>query len=94
MYDDLFTTVPNAEVGGLLDVTTFDAESWNRLIESGLERTLDCDEALEPPELNPEWLTEQEIPPAPLDVMPDRNSQGIMKPLRLMLKITQIGHRL
>ena len=41
VYDDLFTTVPNAESGGLLDLQNFNVASWNRLIESGLERHID-----------------------------------------------------
>jgi hypothetical protein len=81
VYDDLFTTVPNAEAGGLFDVTTFDAESWNRLIESGLERTLDDDEALELPDLHPDWLSEQSIPPVPTDAIPRTNPPGVTEHL-------------
>jgi hypothetical protein len=29
-YDDLFTAVPNAETGGLLNPNDFDAGSWRR----------------------------------------------------------------
>ena len=35
--DDHFSTVPNADTGGLLDTSPFDATTWNRLIESGYE---------------------------------------------------------
>ena len=42
VYDDLFTTVPNAENGGVLDLENFCEASWRMLIESGVECTLWC----------------------------------------------------
>jgi hypothetical protein len=62
VYDDLFTTVPNAESGGLLEIQDFNATSWNRLIESGLERHIDDVEFDRQgrrflPELHDDWLT-------------------------------------
>ena len=35
VYDDLFTTVPNADAGGLLDMPAFDAHSWEQLLMTG-----------------------------------------------------------
>ena len=65
VYDNLFTTVPNAESGGLLELQDFNAESWNRLIESGLERHIDDVEYDRQgrrllPELHNDWLTDFE----------------------------------
>jgi hypothetical protein len=40
VYDDLFTTVPNYQNGGLLDLPSFDADSWKQLVTTGLERHL------------------------------------------------------
>jgi hypothetical protein len=65
VYDDLFTTVPNAESGGLLDLQNFNADSWSRLIESGLERVIDDIEYDRRgrrllPELHDDWLTDFE----------------------------------
>jgi hypothetical protein len=62
VYDDLFTTVPNAESGGLLDLPNFNVLSWNQLIESGLERHVDDIEYDRQgqrllPELHDDWLT-------------------------------------
>jgi len=62
VYDDYFTTVPNAGSTGLFDPALFDADSWTRLLESGCERTLDDDEALLPPSLDAEWMDS----PAPI----------------------------
>ena len=65
VYDDLFTTVPNAESGGLLNLQNFNADSWNRLIETDLERVIDnskydrCGRRLLP-ELHDDWLTDFE----------------------------------
>ena len=57
--DDLFTTVPNAEAGGLFDTTTFDADQWSRLLETGYEFHLDLMEDA-PPSLHDDWLTPAE----------------------------------
>jgi hypothetical protein len=65
VYDNLFTTVPNAETGGLLNPNDFDAHSWQRLVESGAERYIfdEEDENGVPvllPELDKEWMSEHE----------------------------------
>jgi hypothetical protein len=65
VYDDLFTTVPNAETGGLFDPNDFDVNSWNRLVESGCERYIfdEEDENGRPiplPKLDDEWIDEEE----------------------------------
>jgi hypothetical protein len=62
---NLFTTVPNAETGGLLNPNDFDANSWRRLVESGAERYVfdEEDENGVPvplSELDEEWLSERE----------------------------------
>jgi hypothetical protein len=66
VYDDLFTTVPNAENGGVLELENFREERWRTLIQSGVERTiwheLDHDSQPVPvPTLDDEWLTPAEI---------------------------------
>ena len=65
VYDDLFTTVPNAESGGLLELSQFNPTSWNRLIEIGLERHIDDVEYDRRgrrllPQLHDDWLTDFE----------------------------------
>jgi len=65
VYDDLYTTVPNAESGGQPDTEPFRAERWNQLIQSGSERYLDeeVDERghrIPAPPLHDDWLTENE----------------------------------
>jgi hypothetical protein len=66
VYDDLYTTVPNAETGGILDLDQFRAESWGKLVESGSERSNEepnydsQGRRLPQPELHDEWLTPAE----------------------------------
>jgi hypothetical protein len=65
VYDDLYSTVPNAETGGLLDLDRFQAESWSRLIAAGSERYIedeydDRGNVLPPPPLHDDWLTPAE----------------------------------
>lgn len=65
VYDDTFTSVPNADTGGLFEINTFDAESWNRMIQSGHEKieTTEVDSfgrQHETQKLHDEWLTPQE----------------------------------
>ena len=38
VYDDLFSTVPNADSGGLVDVDPFRADQWEKLVSAGTER--------------------------------------------------------
>jgi hypothetical protein len=54
VYDDLFSTVPNAESGGLFlnDHDTFDIKKWNRLLQSGHE--LSIEQEWDVPELDDE----------------------------------------
>ena len=60
VYDDLFTSVPNAENGGLFDIADFDADSWDRLVRTGLERYLDEDGDDRLPSLHDSWLSPAE----------------------------------
>ena len=70
VVDDLFTTVPNANCGGLYDPIAFDATRWASLVKSGLEMHFDLDDlAMQNqlsansgdrqsiPTLNDHWLT-------------------------------------
>ena len=61
IYDDLFTTVPNADHGGILDLETFQADQWAELVASGSERLHADDPDEVPPELPDEWLTADEL---------------------------------
>mmetsp|Transcript_15060 Transcript_15060/g.36762 ORF Transcript_15060/g.36762 Transcript_15060/m.36762 type:complete len:970 (-) Transcript_15060:1237-4146(-) len=61
VVDDLYTTVPNADHGGLYDVREFNADTWQSLLESGYEQHLDDDELANGnrrnrPTLANEWL--------------------------------------
>ncbi|CAJ1952569.1 unnamed protein product [Cylindrotheca closterium] len=64
VIDDLFTTVPNADQGGLFDVAEFDATTWKNLLETGYEKHLDKEglasgnrsDRRNPPTLANEWL--------------------------------------
>jgi hypothetical protein len=66
VYDDLFTTVPNAESGGILEEQqSFDLPKWNRVIQSGhnlsVEQEWDANGRPIPlPELHDEWLSAHE----------------------------------
>jgi hypothetical protein len=63
VYDDLFTTVPNAESGGLFRDEPFDPATWDRVVQSGIERAIDSEdeqEGLRVPELSDEWLMPEE----------------------------------
>jgi hypothetical protein len=72
VYDDLFTTVPNGEAGGILNDMPFDHRSWSQILESGWERRIDpVDEASSGtrfvPSLDREWLSDDELPPSVTD---------------------------
>ncbi|KAG7349585.1 reverse transcriptase RNA-dependent DNA polymerase [Nitzschia inconspicua] len=41
VYDDLFSTVPNAETGGVENNMPFNSDSWSKIVETGLEKYLD-----------------------------------------------------
>jgi hypothetical protein len=67
-HDDLFTTVPNGDTGGVLVDMPFNPQSWSKIVESGLERDFDPDDeaALGTnliPSLDREWLSDEELPP-------------------------------
>ena len=60
VYDELFTTVPNADPGGLANQPPlFDQVTWERMLENGYERILDIADdngnAIGQPELDAEW---------------------------------------
>jgi hypothetical protein len=88
VYDDLFTTVPNRESGGLLEQLKFNPVSWLRILETGWERFVDpIDEASSStslvPSLDREWLSDDELPPSATndDPEPDPPSQPINIPV-------------
>ena len=63
VYDDLFSSVPNAETGGVLQQDMFTGSFWDHLVASGLERIDDGDfddEQSQPPPLHHDWLTPEE----------------------------------
>ena len=60
IYDDLFSSVPNAESGGLPHAQEFNGEFWRRLIETGLESILPDDDVDSVPPLHHDWLTDAE----------------------------------
>ena len=63
VYDDLFSSVPNAETGGALQPDVFHGSFWDQLVASGLERLDDGDYADEPdpPPLHHDWMTNDEL---------------------------------
>ena len=81
VYDDHFSSVPNAEAGGLFGNIPFNADDWARLVASGHERVLDPDfdaagNQLPIPPLHPDWN-----PPPPNAPHPP-HPQPIRHPLR------------
>ena len=65
VYDDIFTSVPNAEHGGLLQPDVFTGPSWDDLGQARLKSINDSDPHLTPndtpPALHDEWLTPHEL---------------------------------
>jgi len=59
VFDDKFSTINNQESSGLVDPARFDADSWERLVESGYELYLDPEEQ-DRPDLDDSWLTPNE----------------------------------
>jgi hypothetical protein len=53
VYDDQFTTVPNAESDGLFQNQPFNADSWESIVSSGTEHVFDPD--VYHPELHDDW---------------------------------------
>jgi hypothetical protein len=69
VYDDEFTTVPNAESGGLFNADNpFSAAQWQRLVASGSERVIVSDDDVLPA-LHRDW-TPPPPPALPLLVPP------------------------
>ena len=60
IYDDLFSTVPNAESGGTLE-PALDGSCWRKLIATGYESLLPDDDDEPLPDLHPDWLTDAEL---------------------------------
>ena len=60
IYDDLFSSIPNAESGGLPHALEFTGDFWHRLLETGLESILPDDDEDPVPPLHPDWLTDAE----------------------------------
>jgi hypothetical protein len=87
VYDDEFTTVPNAESGGLFNAERpFNAEQWQQLVEAGTERVL-VDDDDELPPLHRDW---QPPPPpqfplptphAPIVTAPEGENGGVVPPI-------------
>ena len=71
IYDDLFSTVPNAESGGTLE-PSLDGSFWRKLIATGYESLLPADEDDPLPELHPDWLTDAELRARQRDHTPAR----------------------
>ena len=67
VYDNLFTTVPSVENGGLFnDDNPFNESRWNELVQSGYEKRYELERdvngnQLPGPILQDEWLTGQEL---------------------------------
>ena len=60
IYNDLFSTVPNAESGGTLK-PELDGPFWRKLIATGYESLLPDDDDDPIPALHPNWLTDAEL---------------------------------
>ena len=60
IYDDLFSTVPNAGSGGTLE-PALDGSFWHKLIATGYESLLPDDDDDPLPDLHPDWLTDAEL---------------------------------
>ena len=70
IYDDLISTVPNAESGGTLE-PALDGSYWRKLLATGYEFLPDDnDDPL--PDLHPDWLTDTEIRARQRDHHPTR----------------------
>lgn len=62
VYDNLFTTVPNSDFGGLIDPHSFNPDHWARLLETGHDRLAfqefdDDGKPIPLPPLHNDWLT-------------------------------------
>ena len=71
IYDDLFSTVPNAESGGTLE-PELDGPFWRKLIATGYESLLPDDDDDPIPALNHDWLTDAELCARQRDHTPPR----------------------
>ena len=61
VHNDLFTSVPNVDSGGLSTEGVMNLEQWESLIECGRERFVDEDHPTRLPSLSDDWLTDREI---------------------------------
>ena len=60
VFDDRFSTTPAMTVPGF-GPDDFDADTWEQLVASGLERSPVLDEGDPIPDLSDDWLTPEEI---------------------------------
>ncbi|KAG7374494.1 reverse transcriptase RNA-dependent DNA polymerase [Nitzschia inconspicua] len=86
VYDDLFSTVPNAETGGVENNMPFNPDSWSKIVETGLEQYLDpVAEASSGtgtiPSLDREWLSDDELPlsPSPMPKAPEGEIEEVVQ---------------
>jgi hypothetical protein len=82
VYDDLFTTVPNADSGGVEEEMQFNPKSCLQVLETGWERLADpIDQASSGsrfvPSLDREWLSDDELPPSASDTATDPNLSNL-----------------
>ena len=61
VYDDLFSSVPNVDSGGLSNDGILTEDQWETLIECGVEKFVDEDKPNQLPSLSDDWLTENEV---------------------------------
>ena len=59
--DDLFSSAPNVDSGGLSTDGVITQDQWDTLIQCGRERFVDEDNPNRLPLLSNDWLTEREI---------------------------------
>ena len=91
IYDDLFSTVPNAETGGIQDETHFHAMNWERLVEAGSERRVEVEyddrgHRLPLPELADEWLSPAERRLRALSRQQRSHRRTARQPLRAVVR--------
>ena len=80
IYDDLFSTVPNAESGGMLK-PELDGPFWHKLIATGYKSLLPDDDDDPIPVLHPGWLTDAELCAYQCDHTPARSHPSLPLPV-------------